>query len=55
MVDDVQESGLQEYSLPDDMHIREDYRIFPRELEDDPNVVFHGTAQANFDSIVNGA
>ncbi|GLQ53621.1 hypothetical protein [Devosia nitrariae] len=42
---------MQEYPLPDDMHVREDYRVFPLNLEDDPLVVFHGTAMSNFDAI----
>jgi len=41
-----------EYALPSDMHVSEDYRVFPLELEDNPLVVFHGTALANFDAIV---
>lgn len=40
-----------EYPLPDDMHIREDYRVFPLEWEEDPLIVFHGTAISNFDAI----
>jgi hypothetical protein len=43
---------VQEYPLPSDMHIREDYRVFPVELEDDPNIVFHATAISNLASIV---
>ena len=42
---------MQEYHLPNDMNERGDYRAFPLELEEDPNVVFHGTAMSNFDSI----
>lgn len=41
-----------QYSLPLDMHVREDYRVFPLELEDDPLVLFHGTKLSNFASIV---
>ncbi|NTV46306.1 MAG: hypothetical protein HGB11_07245 [Chlorobiales bacterium] len=29
------------------------YNLFPQQLEDDPNVLFHGTAAENFDAIVN--
>ncbi|HZL67370.1 MAG TPA: hypothetical protein VFC29_08570 [Candidatus Limnocylindrales bacterium] len=31
-----------------------DYRLFPDELEDDEQVFFHGTAEANLESIVGG-
>lgn len=43
---------VQEYPLPEDMHIRDDYRVFPLELEDDPNIVFHATVMSNLDPIV---
>ena len=29
------------------------YSLFPKSLEDNPNVLFHGTSADNFDSIVN--
>lgn len=29
-----------------------DYRVFPDDLEDDPNIFFHGTSASNFKSIV---
>lgn len=45
---------MREYTLPSDMHIREDYRVFPPELENDPLVVFHGTARSNLSAIVEG-
>ncbi|TGV15197.1 hypothetical protein EN816_07190 [Mesorhizobium sp. M8A.F.Ca.ET.173.01.1.1] len=43
---------MKEYPLPIDMHVREDYRVFPLELEDDPFVVFHGTARSNAHAII---
>jgi hypothetical protein len=43
---------VREYPLPEDMHIREGYHVFPLELEEDPKVVFHATAMSNFNSIV---
>lgn len=51
MRDEVEDNAVQEYPLPTDMHIREDYRVFPSTLEDDPLVVFHGTAMSKFDAI----
>lgn len=49
---DAKSKIVQEYPLPQDMHIREDYRVFPTELEDDPGVVFHSTAAENLDPII---
>ncbi|MER9554393.1 hypothetical protein [Mesorhizobium sp. M0323] len=43
---------VREYPLPTDIHVREDYRVFPLELEDDPFVVFHGTARSNVQAII---
>lgn len=51
-IDSLEGQDVQEYPLPSDMHVREDYRVFPLELEDNPLVVFHGTALANFAAIV---
>ncbi|MBX3528971.1 MAG: hypothetical protein KF849_00080 [Rhizobiaceae bacterium] len=49
---DAKSKIVQECPLPQDMHIREDYRVFPTELEDDPGVVFHSTAAENLDPII---
>lgn len=29
-----------------------DYRVFPDDVEDDPNIFFHGTSASNFKSVV---
>lgn len=42
---------MQKYNLPTDMHIREDYRVFPLDIENDPHILFHGTALENFEPI----
>lgn len=40
-----------EYPLPDNLPERH-YRVFPSDLEDDPLVLFHGTARKNLDPIL---
>ena len=41
-----------EYPFPTDP-ASEGYCVFPTELEDDPNILFHATSSRNFDAISN--
>ena len=45
------ECNVTYYPFPDNIEDKE-YRVFPDEMENDPNIFFHGTALENFEGIV---
>lgn len=43
---------MQEYKLPTDMRERGDYRVFPLDLEENPQVLFHATPLKNMQALI---